>query len=261
VVSNPDGSVGPPVTVVVDPSKAMASSFLLGALERVLAPLAPDANGARGVAIVVENATPGGGRATLAAYYAAGVTTMFLLFSAIQSAMTLIEERASGVLDRVLAGPGGASAIVFGKFAFLVIQGALQCAFIFVVAWAAYGVDALARPGPWLATTMVASASAAALALALTAFCRTRQQAQAASTFLILLVSAVGGSMAPRFTMPTWLQDLGWLTPNAWIIEAYQDTLWRGEAASTLIAIWAVLLLVTAAGLVVAVVTVHRSSS
>ena len=243
----------PDVVVVEDPGKAIASSLLVASLGEIVDGRMPGSDGPpqpAGVSIETTSPLP---RGTIsAAYYAGGVTTLFLLFAAVQSAMTLIEERNAGLLDRILAGPGSAAAVVLGKFAFMVLQGIGQCVIVFAVADLAYGVDPLRRPLPWLVTTCAAAAAAAALALGLAAACRTRQQAQAASTFAILVMSAVGGSMAPRFTMPTWLQHLGWLTPNTWIIEAYQDSLWRGLPTGGLVTTWLALLGFTALGLAAA---------
>ena len=59
--------------------------------------------------------------------------------------------------------------------------------------------------------------------------CRTRRQAQTIANTVILVLSALGGSMVPRFFMPEALQDLGWLTPNTWALEAYSGIFWRGE--------------------------------
>ncbi|MCC5811926.1 MAG: ABC transporter permease [Ectothiorhodospiraceae bacterium] len=191
-------------------------------------------------------------------YYAGAVAMLFLLFAAMQGAASLIDERQSGVVDRLLIGPGGSSVVVLGKGLFLVIQGVLQIGLIFLVAWLAYGVDLPGNFLPWLMTTLMAALAAAGLALALCVSCSTRQQAQTLSTFFVLILSAVGGSMVPRFMMPPWLQDLGWFTPNAWAIEAYQAVLWRGAPAAELLTAWAVLGGVGLAALGGAVLIAHR---
>jgi ABC-2 type transport system permease protein len=60
--------------------------------------------------------------------------------------------------------------------------------------------------------------------------CNTRRQAQTVANTVILVLSALGGSMVPRFLMPEVLKDLGWLTPNTWALEAYSGIFWRGES-------------------------------
>lgn len=169
------------------------------------------------------------------AYYAGAVAFLFLLLSSMQGALTLLEERESGILDRVLAGPAGMGALIDGKFIYLVCQGFAQMLLIFTVAWLVYGVDLPGRYGAWVVITVAACVAATGLSLLVAAACRSYLQAQNLSTVLVLIVSVVGGSMVPRFFMPDWLRELGWLTPNTWVLEAYSAIFWRGEP---LIAAW-----------------------
>ena len=193
-----------------------------------------------------------GGAVNHVGYYAGAVAILFLLFSCAHGAITLLEERDGGILDRVLAGPGRAGVLVSGKFAFLVAQGFAQVSVIFLVAWWGYGVDLPRHVGPWAMTTLAVSVAASGLVLALVAACRTRRQAQTLANVVILVVSALGGSMVPRFLMPESVRALGWITPNTWALEAYSAVLWRGAPASECIFPWLVLLVSGIAGLVAA---------
>jgi ABC-2 type transport system permease protein len=186
------------------------------------------------------------------ASYAGAVAILFLLFSAVHGAISLIEERDSGILDRILAGPGRISVLVNGKFLFLVAQGTVQVGVIFVIAWLVYGVDLPGHIAPWAVTTVISAAAAASLALALAAACRTRRQAQTLANVAILIVSAVGGSMVPRFFMPRFVQDLGWLTPNTWALEAYTGIFWRDDPTGALLLPWGMLTLAVVIGYLVA---------
>lgn len=279
-----------PVTVLVDPGKVMAGAILAGQVQRVLSQDLPDLGLARTIpaieslvggwtpaqsaqlaAAMEQLATtsadqsaslvhttiigPEGASGGTVTYYAGAVAILFLLFSAMQSAATLIEERHSGIVDRIAIGPAGTDVVVLGKWLFLTGQGMVQVALIFIVATLVYGVDVLSHAWLWFLTTLAAAAAASGLGLAVAAICTTKQQAQTISTFVVLVCSAIGGSMVPRFMMPPWLQDAGWYTPNAWAIEAYHGVLWRGEELLDLLPelgwLWACALAATGLALIV----------
>lgn len=203
--------------------------------------------------LVEEQAVPGRPAAqNNIAYYAGAIAFMFLLLSAAQGAMSLHDERDSGVLDRIVAGPGGIAVAVNGRFLYLFALGLAQSAVIFAVAWGAYGVDVAAAATGWLAVTVLAAAAAAGISLALVTACRSRAQAQTLTSVVILVMSAVGGSMVPRFFMPQWLQNLGWLTPNTWVLEAYGGLLARDEPLAAIALPCAMLALAAATALLAA---------
>ena len=74
-------------------------------------------------------------------YYAGAVGFMFLLFSAAQGAMSLIDERQSGIIARMLGGNGSVEVLLSGKFLFLLAQGIVQIGLIFAIAELTYGVE------------------------------------------------------------------------------------------------------------------------
>jgi ABC-2 type transport system permease protein len=129
---------------------------------------------------------------------------------------------------------------------------------IFATAEVVYSVAVLAHFGLWALTTAATAIASAGIALALVALCRTREQAQMLSTFVILILAALGGSMVPRFLMPPWLQTLGWWTPHAWVIDAYQGLLWRDAGVADLYNAWVVLTLIGVVGFLIAQAAARR---
>ncbi|MFZ5669158.1 MAG: ABC transporter permease [Pseudomonadota bacterium] len=233
---------GEAAIVVSDASRAIAAPLVAESVRRAMA---------AGGGILLEDVSSGRGAAA-ATYYAGAVSLLFALISAASGALSLIEERRSGVADRILAGARGLGPVVTGKFLFLAAQGVLQAVVVFAAAQLAFGVPVLQHVGPWLATTALASVSAAGVALGLVAFCRTLDQARLTAIFVVLALAAVGGGLAPRFLMPPWLQALGWATPHAWAIEAYQTILWRDGGPLAPLAAWTVMAAIGLAGLALA---------
>jgi ABC-2 type transport system permease protein len=58
---------------------------------------------------------------------------------------------------------------------------------------------------------------------------KTRAQQGGISTLLILTMSAIGGSMFPRFLMSPTLQKAGLFTINGWAIDGFTKVFWYDE--------------------------------
>ena len=163
----------------------------------------------------------------IVAFYAAGIGVMFLLFSCSGAGGALIEEQESGTLERLLSSRLGMSRLLAGKWLYLTALGSVQMTVMFAWGAAVFGLPLASHlPGFALATAATAAA-AAAFGLVLAAACRTRAQLGGISTIVILVMSAVGGSMFPRFLMPEGMQRLGLLTFNGWALDAYLKVFWR----------------------------------
>jgi linearmycin/streptolysin S transport system permease protein len=167
-------------------------------------------------------------RASLISFYAAGIGVMFLLFSSVGGAGgALLEEVESGTLERVLSTNIGMSGLLIGKWLLLAIVGCAQLTVMFLWARLAFQLPLFSHVPGFVVMTIITASAAAALGLVLATLARTRAQLQGFSTILILTMSAIGGSMFPRFLMSETMQKFGLITFNAWALDGYLKVFWR----------------------------------
>ncbi len=186
-------------------------------------------------------------RGSLISFYAAGISVMFLLFSAVGGAGgTLLEEVESGTLERLLSTRIGLTGLLAGKWVFLALMGVLQLCVVFLWAALAFRLPLFSHLPGFLTMTVVTAGAAAALALVLATLARSRAQLSGFSTILILTMSALGGSMFPRFLMSENMQKIGLVTFNAWALDGYLKVFWRNAPLWQLWPQLAVLLVSTA---------------
>ena len=167
-------------------------------------------------------------RGSLVSFYAAGIGVMFLLFSAVGGAgAALLEEIEAGTFERVLSTRIGMTGLLLGKWLFLALIGAAQLVVMFLWGALVFKLPLFSHLGGFAVMTAVTAAAAAALGLVLATLAKSRGQLQGFSTILILTMSALGGSMFPRFLMTETMQKFGLLTFNGWALDGYLKVFWR----------------------------------
>ena len=175
------------------------------------------------------------------AYYAAGIGVMFLLFSMTGAAGGLLEEQERGTLERVLSSNVGMGMLLGSRWIFFSALGLVQVLLMFVWGWGVFGLEiwSVERMSGLVAMSVVTAAAAASFGLVLAAACRSRAQLGGLSTIVVLVMSAVGGSMVPRFAMPDFMHTAAKFTINGWALDGFLKVLWYDDpAATTLEALW-----------------------
>jgi ABC-2 type transport system permease protein len=190
-------------------------------------------------------------RNPMVSFYAAAIGVMFLLFTASGSAGSLLDEADSGTLDRVLSSRVTMTKLLAGKLAFNTLLAFIQLVVMFLWGWAVFKLDFFSHLPGFAVMGLCTAFAVAAFGMLLASACHTRAQLGALSTLLILMMSAIGGSMFPRYLMPEAIQKAGLFTINAWAIDGFTKVFWRDLPVQDL---WPQVSVLLAVGIVLFVV-------
>jgi len=271
------GTAGPAVEIVADRSNPLAVGVVRSVLQsaaitvgrRLLATrggmpaVALEESGAgpaEALPVVVVDAVGDPARRPSVAFFAAGLGVMFLMFAVAGRSSILLEERESGILQRMLAAQIGLTRLLIGRWLYLVLLGVTQVTVMFVWAAVAFGLD-LFTPRHLVGFAVVTTATAAAAAgfgLVVSSACRTRAQLNGISVVLVLTLAAVGGNLFPSFLMPEGMREVGRLAFNSWALAGYQKVFWYDLPVAALGTETAVLIGWTLAFLVAACLLARR---
>ena len=165
----------------------------------------------------------------------AGTAIMMLLFSISDVGGGLLEEKESGTLFRLMFAPIKPTDILIGKMGATFIISLLQLVIMFVFSWLVFDLPIFTDVPSLIVLTICISFAVASFGIFLVAIAKTRQQLQNLSTIIILVMSAIGGSMVPIFIMPSIMQKMAVVSLNYWGIQGYYDIFWRGLSFSEII--------------------------
>jgi ABC-2 type transport system permease protein len=181
-------------------------------------------------------------------YFYAGTLVMILLFTAIFSTFTLIEDRREGFLQAVLVAPVGRFALVGGK----VLGGttlALLQALIFLAFAPLVGFKLTVVSVLWLTVTMFLSAFAlTALGFAIAWWMNSTAGYHAVMNIVLLPLWLLSGAIFPASGASKWLGWVMAVNPLSYSVKAIQAGLYgeNGVAAFTVTAVFAVVMFVAA---------------
>ena len=164
---------------------------------------------------------------SMIAFYAAGIAVMFMMFSASSAGGVLIEETESGTLERVLSTGIGMTELLGSKWLYVTLLGLAQLAVMFAWARLVFGLDVTSHLGGLAVMSVFTAMCTAAFGLVLATIARTRQQLVGLANIVVLSLSAVGGSMFPRFLMSEALQKASLVGFNAWALDGFVKVFWR----------------------------------
>jgi ABC-type multidrug transport system permease subunit len=158
----------------------------------------------------------------------AGTAILMLLFSVAGVGTSILEEKENGTINRLLYSPLKGSTILYSKMLFAFFISILQLTAMFIFAWLILNMDMHVNIAGLILMIIATSFAVSSIGIFMAAVAKTRQQAQNLSTIIILVMSAIGGSMIPLFIMPAILQKVALLSVNYWGIQGFYDIFWRG---------------------------------
>jgi len=149
------------------------------------------------------------------AYMAPGMAMMFLMFTVTYGARSLLVENRTGTLPRLLVAPTPAGNVLGGKFVGILFTAIAQLAILiggttllFRLQWGdSLGVILL---------ILAAAVGATGWGIFFAAILKTPGQVAVTGSAVMLLFGLLGGSFFDLSMLPSWIQVLNKVTPNAW---------------------------------------------
>ncbi|MDQ0226370.1 ABC transporter permease [Metabacillus niabensis] len=175
-------------------------------------------------------------------YYAAAMAAMFLLFNITIGAKSIIQERKTETLARLLSSPIRYSSIIFGKFLGTLYYSIIQF-FIFVLTTHfLFGVNWGNNLLQIVAIGLAYSISVAGFSMIIAGLLTEEKTADSVGGLGIQILALLGGSMVPLTAFPEGLQRLANIAPNKWALNSFLEVM-NGTTWNTLALPIAILIL------------------
>ncbi len=156
------------------------------------------------------------------AIFAPGMAILFLMYTVTYGGTSLLQERRTWTLQRLLTTPTSAASVLGGKVFGIFLTGFVQLLILIFGTGLLFGLNW----GPPLTLIVLIAATvlgATGWGLLLASLVRTPGQVATIGSALMLMFGILGGSFLPADAFPAALRSLRLITPNAWAFDAILD--------------------------------------
>ncbi len=163
-----------------------------------------------------------------------GIGTMYVLFTLLPAAASIILERKTWTLPRLAVLPISRAQILGGKLLARFLIGMMEYGIMFgfgLVLGVTYGNDLLALILLMIAFTLCVTS----LTLALTGLLHNEGQARGIGLFLTLTLCPLGGAWWPLDIVPQWMATIGHISPVAWVMDGFRSLIFNGGSLGTVL--------------------------
>jgi len=189
-------------------------------------------------------------------YIAPSMALLFLMFTITNGGRSILAESEGGTLPRMLTTPSSASQVLGGKVFGIYLNGVLQLAVLFLASLVMLQIN-WGPANVVIPTILCVVAAATGWGMLIAAIAKTPAQASIMGTAITLVFAIGSGSFFPRQFLPSWLQSISLISPNAWGIEAF-TSIRLGATPNELLPLWGGMLAMFAVLFIISVFTFRR---
>jgi ABC-2 type transport system permease protein len=163
-------------------------------------------------------------------YYAAAMTLMFMVMTALQRGGKLLEEREQGTLQRALVTPTGKSTIIAGQLLGSSLVALAQFAILAAGTRLIFGV----RWGPWPGALLLGvtfSLAVSGIGTVAASLLKDQKATEIAAGAVSNLLGLLSGALFPLYSFPDALKLVAKFTPNYWALQGFLDHMSGAGAA------------------------------
>ena len=157
----------------------------------------------------------------------AGTLVMMLLFSMAGMGNSILQEKEKGTLKRLLFSPLSPMEFLYGKMLASIFVALGQIVILLLFSYFVFGLDIFHNPFGLLLIILGTAFACTGFGTLIASLGSSQKQVEAISTIIIIIMSAIGGSMVPLFLMPAFLQKLAMASLNYWSIQGFYDVFGR----------------------------------